>query len=80
MFKTEIGEFKGSKTISILFGDRRVISFGVSKAKSILAVVDDIKKFVEDSEGNSKSNKSTSLESLTKEEKELVKEFLRTKN
>ena len=79
MFKTEIGEFKGSKTISILFGDRRVISFGVSKAKSILAVVDDIKKFVEDSESN-KTTKSTSLESLTREEKQLVEEFLKSKN
>ena len=45
-FKTEVGEFKGSKTISILNGDKRVISFGLSKAKAILAEIEAIRDFV----------------------------------
>jgi ribosomal protein L7/L12 len=45
-FKTEVGEFKGSKTISILKEDKRVLSFGLSKAKAILASINEIKDFV----------------------------------
>lgn len=45
-FKTEVGEFKGSKTISILKDDKRVLSFGLNKAKAILACIDSIKDFV----------------------------------
>lgn len=45
-FKTEVGEFKGSKTFSILKGDKRIISFGLNKAKAILACVDKIRDFV----------------------------------
>ena len=49
-FTTEVGDFKGSKTISILNGDKRVITFGISKAKSILAVVEDIRVFIEEND------------------------------
>jgi hypothetical protein len=45
-FKVEVGEFKGNKTISLNKEEKRVISFGVGKAKAILACIDDIKKFV----------------------------------
>ena len=46
-FKTEVGEFKGNKTISISTSDdKRVVSFGLSKAKAILASVDAIREFV----------------------------------
>lgn len=47
MFKTEVGDFKGSKTISIISDDKRVITFGLTKAKAILAAYEDIKSFVE---------------------------------
>jgi hypothetical protein len=51
MFKSESGEFKGSKTFSILTtDDKRVITFGVTKAKAILASIEDLKKFVEEND------------------------------
>lgn len=46
-FKTEVGEFKGSKTIALMNDDKRVLSFGLGKAKAILACLDEIKAFVE---------------------------------
>ena len=50
-YKTENGEFKGNKTISIFKTDgdteKRVISFGIKKAQAILANFEEIKKFVE---------------------------------
>jgi hypothetical protein len=50
-FKSESGEFKGSKTFSILTADdKRVITFGVTKAKAILATLEELKKFVEENE------------------------------
>ena len=45
--KTESGEFKGSKTLTVLSDDKRVITFGLTKAKAILAAYEDIKSFVE---------------------------------
>ncbi len=45
-YKTETGEFKGNKTISIFNGEKRIVSFGLKKAKAILANIEDIKKFV----------------------------------
>lgn len=45
-FKVEIADFKGSKTISLNKGDKRVISFGLTKAKAILACIDEIRDFV----------------------------------
>jgi len=53
---TEIGEFKGNKTISLLSesDDKSKgfypFTFGVNKAKLIVENFDDIKKFVEDNE------------------------------
>ena len=49
-FTTEIGDFKGSKTISILKDEKRIISFGITKVKSILATIEDLKRFVEENE------------------------------
>lgn len=47
-FKTEVGDFKGSKTIAIsTTDDKRVITFGLSKAKAILESVDAIRAFVD---------------------------------
>lgn len=46
----EIGEYKGSPIITIFTGNNAnyKFSFGVSKAKAILAYLDEIKKFIED--------------------------------
>lgn len=71
MFKTEIGEFKGSKTISIFADDRRVISFGVNKAKAILACLEDIKRFTETADKG-----SINLDNLSEEQKKAVMQFL----
>jgi len=50
-FKTEVGEFKGSKTIAISTSDdKRVITFGLTKAKAILESIDAIREFVEQNE------------------------------
>jgi len=46
MFTTEVGEFKGSKTISLFKDGKRVISFGASKAKAIVECVEAIKDFI----------------------------------
>jgi len=73
MYKTEIGEFKGSKTISIIVDDRRVISFGLNKAKAIIATIDHIRDFVE---GN--KNSSIDIDSLTDEQKRLIQQFINT--
>ena len=73
LYKTEIGEFKGNKTISILSGDKRVVSFGLSKAKAILASYEDIKAFVE---ANDKTQTATvDMSNLTLEQQLLVKAF-----
>lgn len=73
MFKAEKSEFKGHKTLSIIDGyDRRVLSFGLSKAKAILACVKDIEEFV-----NSAKSDSLDLENLTDEQKELVLNFIK---
>jgi|688.fasta_scaffold1657613_1 hypothetical protein len=71
MFKTEVGEYKGSKTLSIMSDDRRIISFGINKAKAILASIDEIRQFVEGSEKN-----SVDFSSLSEEQKKLVMQFI----
>ncbi len=45
----EIGEYKGSPIITIFTGNNAnfKFSFGVSKAKAILAYLDEIKEFIE---------------------------------
>jgi len=45
----EVGEYKGSPIITIFTGNNPnfKFSFGVSKAKAILAYLDEIKDFVE---------------------------------
>jgi len=47
-FKTETGEFKGNKTISIMKDEKRVVSFGIKKATAIIANIEAIKAFVEE--------------------------------
>jgi len=55
-YKTETGEFKGNKTISIINGEKRVISFGIKKAAAIVANYEEIKKFVEENSTNNEEN------------------------
>ena len=59
-YKSEQGEFKGNKTISIMRntedGDKRVISFGIKKAQAILSQYEEIKKFVEENTANEDNN------------------------
>jgi hypothetical protein len=51
MFKSENGEYKGSKTFSVLtIDDKRIVTFGLTKAKAILATIEDLKRFVEENE------------------------------
>ena len=71
MFKTEVGEFKGNKTLSIISGDRRVISFGLNKAKAIVACIDEIRKFSETSDSS-----SINLDSLSEDQKRLIMQFI----
>lgn len=47
-YTTETGEFKGNKTISIINGEKRVVSFGIKKAQAIIENIEAIKKFVEE--------------------------------
>ena len=51
---TKMGEFKGNKTITLFdegseTSEKYPFSFGLNKAKLILANIEDIKKFVEES-------------------------------
>lgn len=71
VFKTEIGEYKGNKTISIVNGDRRIISFGLNKAKAIVACIDEIRKFSESTE-----NGSIDFDSLSEEQKKVIMQFI----
>jgi hypothetical protein len=61
-FKTEVGEFKGSKTFSIFKGDKRVLSFGLNKAKAILACIDLIRDFVATNDKSVQPNLETEHE------------------
>ena len=61
-FKAEVGEFKGSKTISILDGDKRVLTFGLTKAKAILACLDAIRDFVAKNDKSVQPELSTDTE------------------
>lgn len=49
-YNSTTGQFKGNPTITINEGEKRVTSFGLKKAKAILASMEDIKKFVESNE------------------------------
>jgi hypothetical protein len=51
-YSVEVAEWKGSPVIALLKGDKRVLSFGLAKAKAIIACIESIQKFVKDnSEG-----------------------------
>ena len=78
-FTSEIGEFKGNKTFSVTSGDKRIITFGVNKAKAILAVIKDLEKFVQDNDSSNVKEKDLSLNtnSLTTEQLSLISQFLR---
>ena len=47
-FTTERSEYKGNPMISLMFGEKRILSFGLKKAAAIVACFDAIKQFVED--------------------------------
>lgn len=47
-FTTELSEYKGNPMISLMFGEKRILSFGLKKAMAIVACIEDIKKFVND--------------------------------
>jgi len=73
-YTTETGDFKGSKTLSISKGEKRVISFGLTKAKAILAAFEDIKTFVE---ANDKGEiQKIDLNKLSPEQQDLVNSFI----
>lgn len=75
-YTIEVGEYKGNKTISISNGDKRVVSFGLTKAKAILASYEAIKSFVEANEDNSTSTATIDLDKLTPEQQQLVQSFI----
>lgn len=76
-YTTEVGEYKGNKTISISNGDKRIVSFGLTKAKAIIAAFADIQKFVEDNDNATPANTATvNLDNLTPEQQQLVQSFL----
>lgn len=41
-------EYKGNKILEIIKDRKLVIKFGLSKAKAIVAMIDEIKKFVKE--------------------------------
>jgi len=49
-FSSTTSVFKGNPVIGIVNGEKRVISFGVKKAKAILSQIEEIKKFVEEND------------------------------
>jgi hypothetical protein len=70
---TVVGEFKGNKTITINNGDRRVITFGITKAKAIIESIDAIKEFVANNDNTKNSNDLTiNLDNLTEDQKSLI--------
>ena len=73
-YTTETGEFKGNKTISIHNGDKRVVSFGLTKAKAIVAAFEEIKAFVEANDKGETATIDTSK--LTPEQLELIQSFI----
>jgi hypothetical protein len=48
--KTRRDEYRGNPLICIPMGENREVSFGVGKARAILAYLDDIREFVAESE------------------------------
>jgi len=77
-FTSETGEFKGSKTFSVMDGDRRVITFGVNKAKAILSVLKDLEQFVANND-NTTTNQSVTLDvsGLSKEQLSYISQFIK---
>lgn len=73
--KVQIGEFKGHKTLSIVDSlDRNIISFGLTKAKAILACVKDIESFVS---ANSKQESiKVDLDELSDEQRLAIMKFI----
>lgn len=81
-FKTTTGDYKGSKTLAIKkeyvnkegeTKEGHVLTFGVGKAKAILAVLEEIKTFVEE---NDKDTQTVDLSKLSPEEQALVNSFI----
>lgn len=55
-YNSNTGEYKGNPTITINDGEKRVVSFGLKKAKAIVAQYNEIKKFVEENDKGDNSN------------------------
>lgn len=58
-YNSTTGQFKGNATITINNGEKRVISFGLKKAKAIVAEYEAIKQFVEANDKGNESNEET---------------------
>lgn len=54
-----VSEYKGYPTITLATGlnDKYPFSFGLQKAKRIVAVIEDIKKFIDEAEAKAKVTK-----------------------
>lgn len=81
---SETGSYKGSPTFTIKkeYQDKdgnakssRMLTFGLTKAKAILELADEIKKFVEDNE--SSNTQQIDLDKLTPEQQQLVQSFIK---
>lgn len=62
-YNSETSTFKGNAVIGITNDDKRVISFGVKKAKAILSQVEAIKAFVDANDKGATEEQSSNEES-----------------
>lgn len=75
-YTTTTDVYKGNPTISIFSGDKRILSFGLRKAKAILGVIEEIKSFVESNENASSNSATIDLSKLTPEQQALINSFI----
>lgn len=71
-YNAETGEFKGNKVITLSEGEKRVVSFGLRKAKAILENIEAIKKFVEEND----SYVAVDTSKLSPEQQQLIQSFI----
>lgn len=45
-YRSEQSEYNGNALIALFKGDTRIVSFGIKKAKAIIACIDAIREFV----------------------------------
>lgn len=55
-YNATTGSYKGNPTITINEGEKRVVSFGLKKAKAIVAQYEEIKKFVDANDKGNQNN------------------------